>query len=161
MAKIFSALVFADLLILTGAAVLGFTVAGTTLFAEHFALAMFGVILSTLIHVVVFTYFTATAKMIGQAVHIGGLDQQPLQQVKEFKRRVSKHLAVASASLMIVAIMGAITDASADWAMWHLAAAALAIFTNAWAFYAEYDCIVQNAKLMDVVFSEYTAQQTA
>lgn len=161
MNRVFPAAAFADLLLLTVTAVLGATVDGTHLFAQHFSLALFTSLLTVLIHVVVFTYFSATGRMISQAVWIGHLDHAPLDRVRHFKARVIRWVAGAVGTIVLVGSLGATCAGDPAWRWAHTAAALLAITVNAAAFHIEYGYIFQNRELMNKVLAEYDQARVA
>ena len=161
MNRVFTAAAFADILLLTITAVLGTIVEGTHLFGQHFSLALFTSLLTVLIHVVVFTYFSATGRMISQAVWIGHLDHAPLDRVRHFKARVIRWVAGAVGTIVLVGSLGATCAGDPAWRWGHAAAALLAITVNAGAFYIEYGYIRQNRELMTTVLAAYDAARTA
>ena len=161
MNRVFPAVVFADLLLLTVTAVLGTTVDGTHLFGQHFSLALFTSLLTVLIHVVVFTYFSATGRMISQAVWIGHLDHAPLDRVRHFKARVIRWVAGAVGTIVLVGSLGATCATDPAWRWGHAAAAILAIAINAVAFHIEFGYILQNRELMTTVLDQYDAARAS
>lgn len=159
MNRVFAAAAFADLLLLAGAAVLGATINGDHRYAQHFSLGLFASLFTALLHVVVFTYFSATGRMISQAVWIGHLDRGPLDSVRDFKSRVIRWVAAGFGSIVVVASLGAVCARDPTWRLWHAAASILAITVNAVAFYAQHGCIHRNMELMTTVFEAYDAEQ--
>ena len=161
MNRVFAAAAFADMLLLTATAVLGGAVQGTRLFGQHFSLALFTCLLTVLLHVVVFTYFSATGRMISQAVWIGHLERTPLDRVADFKAHVIRWVAASVGSIVLVASLGASSAGEPAWRLWHALAAFLAITVNAAAFHVEYGYIHQNRELMTAVLADYDVARTA
>ncbi len=160
MVRIFPSLAISALMVLSGTAVLGLMVDDRHLYAEHFSLSLFGVIITLLIHVVVFTYFTVTGKMIGQAVMIGHLDREPLQRVRRYKLRITRCLVLSFATIVVVVAFGALADRDRAWHLWHLVSAAVMLCVNAGAFYVEYGLMVLNGRMTTAVIEEYNAVKT-
>ena len=161
MNRVFAAAAFADILLLTVTAVLGTMVDGTRLFGQHFSLALFASLLTVLIHVVVFTYFSATGRMISQAVYIGHLDHAPIDRVRQFKARVIRWVAASVGTIVLVGSLGATCAGDPAWRWGHTAAALLAITVNTVAFCIEHGYICENRKLMTMVLTAYDAARTA
>lgn len=159
MKRVLGALAVAGLLVLLGAAVLGLAVGDDAAFRRHFALALFAAVLTLLIHVVVFTYFSVTARMISQAVLIGDLDRAALASVRALKRRIAVCVGAAALSIVVVVSFGALIESDYSWHWWHLGAAAAAIGVNAWAYFVEYDCVFRNGRLIEDVFAAYDAKR--
>ena len=157
MDRIFVSLAISSLIVLSASAALGLMVQDSTFYAAHFGLSLFSVILTALIHVIVFTYFTVTGKMIVQAVSTGHLDDEPLQRVRDYKLRVTRCLGSSVAAILLVMAFGALSDGDSSWHLWHFAAAMLMLGVNAGAFYIEYGLIVLNRIMMGDVLERYNA----
>jgi hypothetical protein len=155
MNRVFSAMAVADILLLVSSAVLGLLAEGKHLYVQHFALALFTIVLSVLIHVVVFTYFAATSRMISQAVLIRHLDQSPIARTREFKGRIAKLTLLGALSLVVTGAFGALIDTNEQWKWMHLTAAFATIAIHTWIFWVDFDCIHRNGCLMESVFDEY------
>ncbi len=159
MIRVFPGLVIAVGLLFSANGVLGFLVEGKNLYAQHFILGFFTVVMTVLIHVVVFTYFAAGGRMISQAVFIGHLDRQPLDRVRYHKGRVIRCIGCSFLSLVALVIFGALLEKDPSWQWWHVAAAVVAITTNAVSFYVQYDHIAQNTRITEMVLEQYGAAQ--
>jgi len=157
MSRVFPALVFSDILLLCAAAALGFLVDGDKLYPQHFGLAIFTIVLTILIHVVVFTYFSVTGRMMSQAVFIGKLDRTPLDRIKLHKWQAGRRVGMAVLSIVVVSAFGALSAREGSGHNWHLVAAFLVVAVNTWAFYGEYDLVVRQSELMTQVLSDYDA----
>lgn len=162
MLKAFLGLASANVLLLVATAALG--LASESLGAtRHVALAIFTLLLSVLVQVLTFTYFTVTGKMIGQAVHIGGLDAQHLQTVRNLKKRVTRCLGVSVVSLVLVTGSGADLWSGGEAAsgvlgphvLWGFAATAVL----ALALFFEFGLIAENSRFFDGVMREYASNK--
>lgn len=157
MTRVFPGLVIAVGILFVANGVLGFCVNETHLYPQHFILGFFTVVMSVLVHVVVFTYFAAGGKMVSQAVLIGHLDQEPLSRIRHHKRRVTRCIGCSFLSLIALVIFGALFEKDPSWQWWHVGAVVVAILTNAVSFYVQYDHIAQNARTTEAVFRQYDA----
>lgn len=161
MGRFLASLVLADAVLLVATGVLGFLVQDERFYPEHFILALFSLILTLLIHALVFTYFSVTGRMISQAVFIGHLDRTPLQRVRSHKRRVLCWVAIGFLSTVPVVAFGALAAREHAWHLWHLLTAGLALILNLLAFYIEYDCVARQSILMRDVLERYDAVRKA
>lgn len=159
MTRILASLVFADTVLWVGTGVLGALVDQSRFYPQHFILAIFTIILTVLIHVIVFTYFSVTSRMISQAVFIGHLDQEPLERIKTHKRRAAVCLAVGFLSLVPVVALGALTARGHEWAWWHLGSVSAALAANLWSFFGEYECVARHSRMMGEVLERYTSNR--
>lgn len=158
MLKAFLGLALANVLLLLATAALGLAAESLGV-TRHVALAIFTLLLSVLVQVLTFTYFTVTGKMIGQAVHIGGLSSQYLQTVKKLKKRVTRCLGVSVVSLILVTGSGADLWSGGDAAsgvlgphvLWGFAATAVLVL----ALFFEFGLIAENSGFFDGVMREY------
>jgi hypothetical protein len=155
------ALMVADGLLFLATAAFGFLVAGAARYAQHFVLALMTLVVTVLIHVVVFTYLTATFKMMSQAVHLGRLDDAALARAKVFKRRVARWVGLSFVTLLPVIAFGALSDRDASWGVWHFASACLTVVVHVAAFAGEYHAASANARLMADVFDAYNVRRRA
>ncbi len=149
----------ADALLFAGVATLGFFVDGVDYYAQHFALALFAIVLTVLIHVIVFMYLAVSSKMMIQAVHLGELDEEPLHTAKRYKSSVVRWVGASFLTLLPVVAFGALTDRDPGWRTLHFASACVAIAMHFSAFVAEYKHVSANASLMACVFDAYNAKR--
>jgi len=159
MPRIVVCLAIANLILLLMTAAMGLGASRPSL-DRHVLLAVVTLMVSCGIQVVVFTYFTITGKMIGQAVHLGGLDTAPLAAVESSKKSASRLV-----GLVMVGVVFATATGAAQWradarGTMHFAAAGLLVLVHALAFYREYDLVWANARLMDDVLRQYRARRT-
>jgi hypothetical protein len=154
MSRIFACLAIGQFIVFLGTATLGWThVVGSP--NRHVVLGVFSLLLSCMIQVVVFTYFTVTGKMIAQAMHLAKLDRRLLDDVKRWKRSVTRLLACGMASVLFVTVTGALYWRSGGAGGVHLLAAMLLLAVHLGVLYKEYDLIVCNAKLLDEVLGRF------
>jgi len=155
MSRIFASLAVADLILVMGAATLGTLVEGDALYAEHLVAALLAAILTLLLHAIVLTYFSASGRMMSQAIFIGQLDRAPIERIAITKARAIRWIAAGCLSLFVVIAFGALSARTHAWHLWHFAAAGAAVIANAAAFYAHYIAVRENAQLMTTVLSHY------
>ncbi len=160
MFRIFLSLVVADVLVLLGAGILGLSAENERGAARHLGLGVFASILTCLIHAVAFTYFTATGKMMRQAINLGQLDARLDREIRGLKQRVGRAVAPAILTCIATVATGAVATrvfgtSALSPASWHLLAAGVMLLVNVAAFVAEADLIARNRALMDGVFSSY------
>ena len=158
MPRIFASLAISELLLLTASAWLG--VAGTAPRPDrHILLAVLSLLLSCLIQVVALTYLSVTGKMIAQAVHLGKLGLEPLEEARRLKRSLTHALAWVGASIALVSASGGHHWRLADAPLIHFAAAGLLVTVHLCAYYREYDIIVRNSRLLDGVLRRYNERR--
>lgn len=158
MPPIFAALAVSELLVLLGAVGLGLLGldAGPS---RHVLLALIGLLLSCLIQVVAFTYLTVTGKMIVQAVHLGGLDTGPIDEVKRLKRAYSRVLGLVVGAVVFATITGAQHWRSDAGPRLHLIAAMVVLAVHLGAYYCQYGLIVENAALGERTLERYSERR--
>lgn len=160
MPRVFASLAIGDLIVLSGAIVIGFAVEGDRFYAQHFGLAIFATLLTVFIHAVVVTYFAAGGRMISQAVFIGRLDRAPLERLRSGKSRAVRCVALGVTGLLPAVAGGAAAARDAGWAWFHFASALTAIMTNAAAFFHQFQAIAEQSRLMNDVLLEYERRQS-
>ncbi len=154
MRRIYGCLSAGNLLVLVGTAVLGLLAIGGTA-DRHILLALFALLLSCLIQVIVFTYFTVTGKMIGQAVHLGGLEPAPIGEVRRLKRSATHLLAVLVAAIVVVTATGAEFRHTGAGSALHLGSACLLVLVHVFVFYRQYALIVENGAVLERTLLAY------
>jgi len=158
MRRVFLCFAAAQLLLFVGTGVVG--VARLESPPErHMLLGIFTLLLSCFIQVMVFTYFTVTGKMLGQALHLMKTDIHPLLESKRIKRGVTRLLAATVLSLLAVTITGAIQWRSNRFAEIHWTAVVVALAVHAGAYYVQYSSIVLNSRLLGEILDRYTAMR--
>ena len=155
MPRIFASLAIAECILLAGTGVIG-------LFAihigvgRHIALAVFTLILSCLIQVLAFTYLTVTGKVIVQAVHLGDLSVEKIDQAKQLKRSWTFFLAIIMFLVVLVTASGSQWFHKGEWYLIHVASAIAILVAHVVVFYLEYDVIFRNANLVAQTLESYT-----
>jgi len=161
MDRAFLGLAFGTLLVLLGAVLVGLKVVDQRWLGPHLGLALFGSVLTALVHVVTFTYFTVTGKAVRQAVALAHLDDGLLREVQRFKKGVTRCLAGGMLPLIATIALGADVLRNPAHHDYHLVAALVALGANIAAFAAEFQLIRQNQSLVERVMSEYRQQGPA
>jgi hypothetical protein len=146
------------LLVLTAALGMGASTLSTD---RHILMAVFALVLSCGIQVVIFTYFTITGKMIAQALHLGGLELAPLALVKSFKKSTARLLGLVVLGNVLATATGATQWTVGERTPWHFVAACGLVLIHGFTFYREVALVSENARLMDGVMSDYTAKRDA
>ncbi len=128
---------------------------------RHVLAAVFSLLLSCLIQVVLFTYLTVTGKMIAQAVHLGHLDRAPLTDVRCHKRLVTYLMGAVVGTLVLATATGAHLWGTEQGASLHTMAASLAVIVHAFALYRESRVITANAALFEQTLDLYKERRKA
>ncbi len=147
MPRIFACLCIGNLIVLIGTAALAFVPLDAAP-DRHVLLAVFALLLSCLTQVIVFTYLTVTGKLIRQAVHLGGLDPQPLHDAQRLKLSVARHLAALVGAIVLVTATGAAHWQAGNFFLLHFIAGALVLLVYMSVSYREYGLVVENAALL-------------
>lgn len=158
MARVFACLAISEILLVIGAAILGF-LRGAGSIDRHMLLGLFVLLLASLIQIVVFTYLSVTGKMIAQAVHLGGLGLEPLFEAKNIKRSVTWLLAVGMAPVVFVAVTAGLHWRSGEHATLHFLAGAAMLVVHVGVFVAQYHRIAANGILLDRSLRDYSARR--
>lgn len=155
MTRIFAALALADIILMLVTAAIGWSAVDDHNTDRHVLLAVLTLLLSCFVQVVVFTYFTVTGKLVGQAVHLGGLPVATMDRVKALKRGVTRRLAAAIVVIVGVTATGALRWSTGEWAWLHhiLAWVLLAVFIVV--LYQQLVLVMRNAALVDRTLTEY------
>lgn len=155
MPRIFVAFVTGHLLVLMGVAGLGLLDPAPDP-TRHITLAVFALLLSSLLQVMVFMYLTVTGKVIVQAVHLGGLELAPVYEAKRLKARFIRILAAVVGALVLVTATGAYQWREGVSSYVHFSAASLLLLVHFLAAYLEFGLICDNQALMNRVLTSYT-----
>lgn len=149
------ALAVSELILLIGTGVLGWM--GEQGFRDrHILLAVLGTVLSCLIQAVVFTYFTATGKMMGQAIHLGRLSDDEFREIRTIKQCAARSVALVLVALLASAATGARVWRNGDWRTVHLVFAATVVIAHSIAYSRQLLLIHRNAQLVGRVMNAYT-----
>ena len=145
---------------LLGAAALGLVWPGD-MANRHILLAVFALLLSCLIQVVVLTYLTVTGKVIIQAVHLGSLSAAPIEEAKRLKRSVTRLLGLLVTVIVLVTGTGARywrtgnSEGFLDGGL-HAVAAGLAVAVHFYVFYRDLTLIAQNVAVVERTLAAYS-----
>lgn len=159
MLRVFKSLAVGDTIVLAGTLFVGWIASTDRLINLHIALAVFASLLTAMIHAVVFTYFTATGKMIRQAVFIGKLDMGYSEDVGRLKRAIARTVGWAMLVLLANIAIGATVWRQPQHHWWHLASATATLVVTVYAFLLQTDLIARNATLMQKVMTEYNQKR--
>ncbi|MFQ5414922.1 MAG: hypothetical protein ACE5E6_10735 [Phycisphaerae bacterium] len=144
------------LIVLLGAAASG--PLGGAWTSRHVALALFALLLSASVQVVIFTYLTVSAKVIHQTVALGRLPHRPLDDVRRLKRSMTHCLGAVVASLVLAAATGGATWRLPEQrSLLHLVAAAVVIVVHTAAYYRQYNLVVRMSALLAAALRAYAA----
>lgn len=154
MPRVFACLAIANVLLLIASGTVG-------LFAprwgvdRHVLLAVLTLLFSCFVQVVTFTYLTVTGKMVGQAVHLAGLDASILSSIKVYKRRMTRCLALVFGAMILVTASGAAGWRIGSATIWHQVAAGVVLVVHWGAFVREYEIVFLNSRLVERALAEY------
>ncbi len=166
MARVFAWVAVSEALLLCGAVALGLLAYDDVTRIQHVALAVFALLWVCLIHAGVFTYFTVTGKLIRQALALGasgwpvagarGSDRPTtMTRVKAFKKRVTQLLGLSFATVVATVATGGWSLGSDTPGRWHFVAATPMVAVHLWVFFAYFNLITANARLLDETMEEY------
>lgn len=160
MPRVFASLAAANLILFIGAAALGY-LDPSPLPDRHVLLAVMALLLACLVQVLSFTYLTVTGKVIGQAVHLGGLSMGAVEQVKAIKKRFSRRLGATMLILVATTATGAVAWRSGDPHSYH--APTVLFMVCVWIFLQmqQYSLVAENAGLVERTLAEYRAAKPA
>jgi hypothetical protein len=122
---------------------------------RHVLLAVLALLFSCFVQVVTFTYLTVTGKMLGQAVHLAGLDATIFERLKTYKRGVTRCLAVVFGAVIFVTATGAVGWRAGSATAWHDVAAGLALVVHAGVLWRQYEIVFLNSRLVERTLGEY------
>lgn len=118
----------------------------------HFMMGLITVLLTLLIHSIVFTYFLGTGKWVKEVVRVYQLPPWVWSQAVKNKRRVFPFEFGCMMLIGATAWLGGAADTrrlmNSTYAQWHLAFASTALAFNLGAFVVEYFSIVAQARLL-------------
>jgi hypothetical protein len=123
---------------------------------RHILLAVFSLLLSCFIQVLVFTYLTVTGKVIAQAVHLARLDPGILSRAKETKRSFTNCLAIIVAAVVLLSATGGAAWRSQRALTVHVPVAILAVLIHAWLYRKQHVLVRRNAQLLTATLRAYS-----
>ncbi len=154
MPRVFACLAFANLLLLVASGAVGFFAPKWGV-DRHVLLAVMSLLFSCFVQVATFTYLTVTGKMVGQAVHLAGLDASIHEKVKTYKRGMTRCLAVVFGAVVIVTATGAAGWRGGGATVWHDVAVGLVLVVHIGVFLREYEIVFLNARLVERTLNEH------
>ncbi len=158
MARVFTCLAVSNLIVFFGVAALGLLKPDETP-DRHVLLAVFALMVSALVQVITFTYFTVTGKMMAQAMHLGHMGLDRMAEVKSLKRSMTYCLGGIFASVVLGTASGAVHWRDGLPARMHLVAAMVVLACHVFLLTREYILVVNNGKVFDEVMGEYAAKK--
>lgn len=159
MPRIFVCLAIGNLIVLVATGVLGLLHLED--FSYHIVLAVFTLLVTCVVQVLAFTYFTVSGKVIAQAVHLAKLDVTPLTRMARRKRRNTHALAAVIVAVVLVTASGASYWRGGVPVYWHEAGAALIVMVVALSFVRQYTLVVENNEDLERVMAEYSSRRGA
>jgi glucan phosphoethanolaminetransferase (alkaline phosphatase superfamily) len=123
---------------------------------RHILLAVFSLLLSCFIQVLVFTYLTVTGKVIAQAVHLARLDPGILTRAREAKRSFTHCLAIIVAAVVLLSATGGAVWHSQRALAVHVPVAILAVILHAWLYRKQHVFVRRNAQLLTATLRAYS-----
>ncbi len=160
MPRIFASLAIGNGLVLVGTAVLGWLRVWPTP-ERHVLLAVFSLLVSCFVQVLLVTYFSITGKLVAQAVHLGGLDVKPLMALNRRKRAVTRRLGLVLASVVLVTASGALQWRYGTWGSVHSVAALVVLGVHMLVLFQQYFLVAENAADVERTMSAYTLRRDA
>jgi|GEM_PF-2030310 len=154
MPRVFVCLAIATSLVLLMTAALGI-VRGSMPVDVHVLLAVFALLVSCLVQVVVLMYVSVTGKAVAQAVHLGKFDLAPLEAIRRTKRSVVHTVALVVFSIVFVVATGAIHWQSGEWRLLHDVAAGLVIVLHGVAFVRQFELIIDHKATVTTIMNAY------
>ncbi len=163
MLRTFACLAIGQVIVLLGAAAVGLVWPGD-MANRHILLAVFALLLSCLIQVVVFTYLTVTGKVIIQAVHLGSLSAEPIEEARRLKRSVTRLIGLIVSAIVWVTGTGAQFWRTGNSAGFldgglHALAAALAVAVHLYVFYRDFTLIAENVAVLECTLGAYSRRR--
>lgn len=156
MARTFIYLAIGNFLVLiaTGATGLLHEVVGTQ---RHVVLAVFTLLVSCLVQVLVMTYFSVTGRVVSQAIHLANLDPAPLKTIARCKRTVTHRIFLLLGAVVFVTAAGAARWRSGAPSQLHLLSAGAVLLVHWIVLSRQYRAIVTTQGVSEIVLSAYGA----
>lgn len=160
MPRVFLGLAIGNVLVVAATAFLGL-LGSAGLRNHHIAIAIFALILTCLVQVLAFTYFTVTFKLMGQAVHIGKSALDPLQQAKRLKLQMTRCLGLVVGAVLVATASGASSWREGAGAAMHLVTGLVLPILVTYVLSIEYSLIARNTVLVGAVMHHFESQKNA
>ena len=128
---------------------------GDPVYTVHFLVGLLAALSTLLVHCLIFTYFLGTGRWVKEVGLAYGLPDPLLpRQTRELKRRVFPPALYA----MLITIATAAGGQGVQHGLWHWSVHAtlsvLTLLVNAWAYRIEYQCLAENAGVLDEVMRQ-------
>jgi hypothetical protein len=127
----------------------------------HFLLGLFTLLMTLLVHSIVYTYFLGTYKWVKEVVRVYKMPEWVEAQAKKNKKKAFRFEFWGMTLISVAAWFGGEADAFGKYSVWHLATASLALAFNLGAFVVEYVVLVAQARLLLEVKSRADQQRQA
>ena len=160
MARVFACFVTGHLMVFLAVASLGLFQAGENP-NRHVALAVFLLLLTCLLQVLVFVYLNITGKMIAQAVHLGDLDLAPVREARRFKSRFTRVMGMVVGATVLITATGAYQWREGTSLYYHFPSAFVFLAVHMASAYLEYVLICENRALVAEVLRRYHSRSAA
>lgn len=154
MARVFACFVAGHLLVMLAVACLGLFQVGDNP-NRHVALAVFLLLLTCLLQVLVFVYLNVTGKMIAQAVHLRQLDLTPVEEARRLKFRFTRIMATVIGATVLITATGAYQWREGLSLYYHFPSAFIFLAVHVASSYLEYVLICENRALVEEVLRRY------
>lgn len=122
---------------------------------RHVALAVFLLLLTCLLQVLVFVYLNVTGKMIAQAVHLRELDFTPVEEARRLKFRFTRIMGTVIGATVLITATGAYQWREGLSLYYHFPSAFIFLAVHVASSYLEYVLICENRALLEEVLRRY------
>lgn len=158
MKQLFIALVICDSLLVAATGTIGFFVADRAgaSFRLHFAAGLVTAVMLIFTHVVVFTYFVVTGKLIMRAAVAERVRPDAVSDAKRLKARAIRFAVPGIASIIVVTSTGAIAHQTPAAAVVHLGGFLFLTLLHGIAWMGQYGCLHRNGRLLDATLADYS-----
>lgn len=154
MARVFVCFVTGHLMVLLAVASLGLFQVGDNP-NRHVALAVFLLLLTCLLQVMVFVYLNVTGKMIAQAVHLRQLDLSLVHEARRLKSRFTRVMGMVIGATVLITATGAYQWREGVSLYYHFPSAFVFLTVHIASSYLEYVLICENRALVAEVLRRY------
>lgn len=154
MARVYACMSMALGMLLIGSAVLGIADPRPTP-DRHLILAILTLLFGCLLQVVTFTYFSVTAKMMAQALHLMKADLAPLLEAKQHRKSATSLLALTIFSLLGITVTGAVHWRTSSLREFHWLAAIGVMIVHGWVSFVQYGLINRNSVVLARTLQDY------
>ncbi len=124
---------------------------------RHIVLAVFTLLVSCLVQVLVMTYFSVTGRVVSQAVHLASLDPAPLKTIARCKRTVTHRIFLLLGAVVLVTAAGAARWRSGEPSVLHLVSAGAVLLVHWIVLSGQYGAIVIAQEVSERTLAAYGA----